>query len=59
MPYDITSIWNLIYGANEPFHRKENQGLGKKTCGCQEGGEGVGGTWNLGLIDANYCLWSG
>ena len=22
-------------------------------------GEGVGGTWNLGLIDANYCLWSG
>ena len=26
-PYDITSIWNLIYGTNEPFHRKENHGL--------------------------------
>ena len=22
-------------------------------------GEGVGGTGNLGLIDANYCLWNG
>ena len=21
--------------------------------------EGVGGTGNLGLIDANYCLWNG
>ena len=22
-------------------------------------GKGVGGTGNLGLIDANYCLWDG
>ena len=22
-------------------------------------GEGVGGTGNLGLRDANYCLWNG
>ena len=22
-------------------------------------GEGVGWIWNLGLIDANYCLWNG
>ena len=22
-------------------------------------GEGVGQTGNLGLIDANYCIWSG
>ena len=27
--YDITYIWNLIYGANEPFHTKENHGLGE------------------------------
>ena len=27
--YDITYIWNLIYGTNEPFHRKENHGLGE------------------------------
>jgi len=26
-PYDITYIWNLIYGTNEPFHRKQNHGF--------------------------------
>ena len=26
--HDITYIWNLIYGTNEPFQRKENYGLG-------------------------------
>ena len=25
----ISHIWNLIYGTNEPFHRKENHGLGE------------------------------
>ena len=29
IPYGITYIWNLIYGTNEPFHRKENHGLGE------------------------------
>ena len=38
------------------FHSKENHGRGEQTCGCQEGG---GRTGNLGLIDANYCLWNG
>ena len=33
IPYDITYIWNLIYGTNKLFHRKENHGLGEKTCG--------------------------
>jgi len=28
-PYDITYIWNLIYGTKESFHKKENQGLGE------------------------------
>ena len=28
-PHDITYIWNLVYGTNEPFHRKENHGLGE------------------------------
>ena len=44
---------------NEPFHRKENHGLGEQTCGCQGVGEGVGWIGNLGLIDADYCLWNG
>ena len=38
----ISHIWNLIYDTNEPFHRKENHGLGEETCGCQ-GGAGGGG----------------
>ena len=29
IPYDITYIWNLKYGTNEPFHRKETHALGK------------------------------
>ena len=40
--YDFTYIWNLIYGTNEPFHRKENHGLGVQTCGCQGGWGGSG-----------------
>ena len=27
----ISRMWNLIYGTNEPFHRKENHGLGEQT----------------------------
>ena len=27
--HDITYIWNLIYGTNELFHRKENHGHGE------------------------------
>ena len=25
----ISHIWNIIYGTKEPFHRKENHGLGE------------------------------
>ena len=39
IPYDITYIWNLKYGTNEPIYRKETHGLGKQTCTCQ-GGKG-------------------
>ena len=50
---------HLIYGTNDPFHRKENHGCGEQTCGCQVEGEEVGWTGNLGLIDVNYCFWNG
>ena len=42
IPYDISYIWNLIYGTNEPCHRKENHGHGEQTCVCQEEGGGTG-----------------
>ena len=54
----ITSMWNLIYVTNETFDRIEKNGLGEQTCGCQGGAGGVGWTGSLGLIDANYCIWS-
>ena len=47
IPYDITYIWNLIYGTNEPFHRKETHGLGEQTCVCQGGGNGM--DWEFGV----------
>ena len=30
----ISHIWNLIYGTNKAFHRKENHGHGEQTCDC-------------------------
>ena len=55
----ISYIWNLIYGTNEPFHRKENHGHENRLVVAKREGEGVGWTGNLGLIEANYCLWNG
>ena len=48
-PYDTTYIWNLIYGPNAPFHRKENHGLGEQTCGCQGGGGRSEMDWEFGV----------
>ena len=48
----ISHIWNLIYGTKEPFHRKENHGLGEYTCGCQGGRGRNGRDWELGV---NRC----
>ena len=45
-------IWNLIYGTNESFHRKETHGLGEQTCGCQGEGGGNEMDWEFGV---NRC----
>ena len=52
LPYDITCIWNRIYGTNGPFHRNENHGHGEQTCGCPGGGGGNGMDWEFGV---NRC----
>ena len=52
IPHGISYIWNLIYGTNETFHRKEIHGHGEQTCGCQEGGEGSGMDGESGI---NRC----
>ena len=46
--YGVTYIWNLIYGTNETFHRKQNNGHGEQT--CQGGWSGM--DWEFGV---NRC----
>jgi len=41
----ISHIWNLIYGTNELFHRKETYRLGEQSCGRQGGGGGSRIDW--------------
>ena len=35
---------------------KQTHRHGQQTCGCQGGGEGLGGTGSSGLIDANFTF---
>ena len=49
-----------MYGTKEPFHRKENHGLGEHTCGCQGGGGGSGMDLELGINGCKLLiLWNG
>ena len=61
IPCDSTSIRNLIYGTNEPFHRKETNSWGMKNRLVVAKGEGdrVGWTGSLRLVDLISCIWSG
>ena len=49
MPYDITYIWNLIYGTNEPLYRKEAKSWTLRTDMWLPRGKGKGlrciGSW--------------
>ena len=61
-PYNITYIWNRIYGINGPIDTKETNPWTWRTglwLVAKGEGERVGGTGSLGLADANYCIWSG
>ena len=44
---------------NLSTEKKKSHGHREQTFSCQGRGEGVGGTWSLGLADANYCIWDG
>ena len=50
----ILHIWNLIHGTNE----KKTMDLENRLVVAKAEGEGVGWTGSLGLINANYCIWS-
>ena len=55
--YDITYMWNLKYGTNEPVYKTETDTDIKNRLMVAKGeGKGVGWTGSLGLVDANYCI---
>ena len=60
IPYDITYMWNLKYGTEEPTYRKEtdSQTWTADLWFPRRKGEeeGFGWTGNLGLIDANCYI---
>ena len=43
---------------NISTEKKQTHKLGEQTYGSQEEGHGAGRIGSLGLIDANYCIWS-
>ena len=55
-------IWNLIHSTNEHSYRKKKKfmDMENRLVVAKGGGgvEGVGWTGSLGLVDANYCIWS-
>ena len=55
MPFDITYMWNVKYGTNEPIHKTETDSKTQRTdMWLPKGrGEGVEWTGSLGLVDAN------
>ena len=60
IPYDITYVWDLKYGTNDlSTKQKKIMDLEDRPGFANEEGEGVGWTKSLGLVDANYCIWSG
>ena len=43
----------------QKFFSSKDNALEKRLVVAKREGEGLGGTGNLGLIDANYYLWNG
>ena len=55
IPYDITYMWNLKYGKNDPVYKTETgHSHGEQTCGCRGdgGGSGMDGEFGVG-----GCKW--
>ena len=63
IPYDITYLWNLKYGTNEPIYKTEtDHGHGEQTCGCQgweTGGGGMDGEFVVGGCQLLHLKWMG
>ena len=53
--YDITYIWNLKYGTDEPIYETETDSWAQRT-DLQLLSEGEGWSERLGLADVNYYI---
>ena len=49
----ISIMWNLKYGTKDPIYKTETDSQTWRTDLWLPRVEGVGWTWNLGLVDAN------
>ena len=61
IPYDITYMWNLKHGTNEPIYKRETDLQTQRTDLWLPRGKGEGEKWTgtLGLVDANYYIQDG
>ena len=59
IPYNITSMWHLKYGTNEPIYKTQTPRQRELSWGCQGEVEEMGWTGCLGLVDANYYIENG
>ena len=60
IPYNITYTWDLKYDTND-LSTKQKQIIdmdGRQSCVYQGIWGRVGWIGSLGLVDANYCIWS-
>ena len=59
-PYDITYLWNLKYGTDDPIYKTEtNHSSEEQTCDSQGRGERVGWMGSSRFWDANCYIWNG
>ena len=47
MPYEITYMWNLKYGTNEPIYRTETASHREQICGCKGRGSRMDGEFGV------------
>lgn len=61
IPYEVTSLWNLIHGSNEPIYRKETNSWAWRTDLWLPGWRGreCDGGGTLGLVDPDCGTWRG
>ena len=58
IPHDVTYMWNLKYGTDEPIYKSRNRltDMENRLVVSKEEGERSGMDREFGLVDANYYI---